>query len=475
MTTKKKIVNFISKIIASILTLLFIAVFVMIFIVNILPLKYSIPIFIFFLVIVFFLFDFSFDRRIKIWIKLILNFISIFFILIFVYTMIFVNNTFNFLEILRKSDNVEVYYLMVNNSSEYSKLIDLNNSIVAVFDSSKSTMPVALNKLKNDVNITESLNTGLSELASNLLNGDITSLLIESSFLKIIEEENESFSKDTKIIYEIEVDANDEINLIKVDPVKESFNVYISGIDTYGSLSTVSRSDVNIVATVDPISKKILLTNIPRDYYVQLRDKVGSKDKITHAGIYGINISIGTIEDLLDIEINYYVKLNFTSVVDIVDDLGGIVVNSDYNFTTVSDYTFVKGINYLNGEETLSFVRERKSFIYGDRTRGENQQKVIAAIINKIISPSILIKYNTLFKNLSSTFETNMDSSTIFNIVRNQLQNGGDWKMESVNLNGSDSFETTYSYGSQPLYVMIPNQDSINTAKNKINEFLNKE
>jgi polyisoprenyl-teichoic acid--peptidoglycan teichoic acid transferase len=468
----KKIVNIISKLMASVLTLSFVGAFVFLFLANIVPLKYSIPILLILLVIVFFMVNFLFDRSVKVWIKLILNSISLVFIFIFMYFIIFMNNTFNFIDLLRNDDNVEVYYLISLKDSEYDSLESVNDTSIMVFDSGKATVDIALSELNSEVDFEVSINNDLFDTFYNLFNDGLSSLLIESSFIDLIEEDSEFYGK-TRVIHEIRVDVDSEISFSKVNPSKESFNVYISGIDTYDSLSTVSRSDVNIILTINPITKEILITNIPRDYYVLLRDRPGLKDKLTHAGLYGVNTSIGTIEDLLDIDIHYYVKLNFTSVVDLVDDLGGITVNSKYAFTSSSKHKFVVGKNKLDGEAALGFVRERYTLPGGDRARGENQQEVIKAIIDKAINPSILLRYNTILTNLSKSFETNMNSDEIFSLVRMQLNDGKSWNITSANLDGFDGLEYTYSYGREKLYVMIPNLSTIDEAKNLISKTMN--
>ena len=161
----------------------------------------------------------------------------------------------------------------------------------------------------------------------------------------------------------------------KVKVTKESFNIFISGIDTYGKISSVSRSDVNMVVTVNPKTKQILMTSIPRDYYVTLHGVKGYKDKLTHASLLGIENSVMTVEDLLDIDINYYIKVNFSSVINVVDSLGGVDVYSEYDFTSIDGYHYSKGYNKVNGEEALSFVRERKAFASGDNQRIKKQNK----------------------------------------------------------------------------------------------------
>ena len=251
---------------------------------------------------------------------------------------------------------------------------------------------------------------------------------------------------------------------------KGVFNVYISGIDTSGTISNVSRSDANIIATVNTNTHEILLTSIPRDYYVTLHSK-GAKDKLTHSGIYGINETVTTVEDLLDIDINYYVRVNFTTVIKLVDTLGGIQVYSDYDFTA-QGYHFNKGYNTLNGAEALAFSRERYSFASGDNQRVKNQQAVIEAIIDKVISPELLTRYTSILNSLEGSFQTNIEQNEISNLVKDQLSNMSSWTVKSNALTGTGSYGPTYSMGSTKLYIMLPSDSSVAEAKQKINAVL---
>ena len=229
-------------------------------------------------------------------------------------------------------------------------------------------------------------------------------------------------------------------------------------MDEYGSISSISRSDVNIVVTVNPKTRQILLTSIPRDYYVQLHNTTGYKDKLTHAGLYGIESSVNTIEDLLDTEINYYIKVNFTSLVKIIDGMGGVEVYSEYDFTSRDNFHYSKGYNKVNGEEALSFARERKAFSAGDNQRGKNQQALLEAMIRKCTNTSIIYKYNSLLNSINGSFMTNMSSKRITSLVKMQLSDMKPWTITSNNLTGSDGSAYTYSYSTQKLYVMLPNE-----------------
>jgi LCP family protein required for cell wall assembly len=253
--------------------------------------------------------------------------------------------------------------------------------------------------------------------------------------------------------------------------ISKPYVVYISGIDTYGEVGTTSRSDVNIIAVVNPKDKKVLLVNTPRDYYVQLHGTAGVKDKLTHAGIYGIDMSKNTLQDLYDTKIDYTLRINFTSLLKMIDAVGGIEVQSDVAFSA-GGYNFVQGVNSLDSKQALAFARERHSFSEGDRQRGKNQQQVITALISKLSSPSTLVNYQKLLKSLDGTFQTNASSSEVSSLIRQQINSAGAWTTESISVDGSGAKAPTYSMGSQLLYVMEPNQATVDNAVAAIKAYL---
>ena len=224
---------------------------------------------------------------------------------------------------------------------------------------------------------------------------------------------------------------------------------------------------------VNPKTHKILMINIPRDYYVEL-DGVNKKDKLTHAGIYGVEMSMKTLEKLLDIEINYYVKVNYNALIKLVDALDGVEVYSKYNFSSYEyHFRFKEGYNHVNGKQALDFVRTRKAFLEGDRQRGENQQAMISAIIKKASSSAILVKYDDILKSVEGNFATNITTDKIMSLVKMQLDSMPNWEIESLSLNGQDSYDYTYTYPSQELYVMIPDQDTILNAQGILKNNMN--
>jgi polyisoprenyl-teichoic acid--peptidoglycan teichoic acid transferase len=249
------------------------------------------------------------------------------------------------------------------------------------------------------------------------------------------------------------------------------FVVYISGIDTYGPIETNSRSDVNILAVVNPGAHKVLLVNTPRDYYVQLHGTSGVRDKLTHAGLYGAEASSQTLEDLYSVSIPSYVRINFTSFEHVIDTLGGVEVTSDQAFSTPK-YSFVQGVNTLDGVSALEFSRARYPFLDGDRTRGKDQQRVIEAVVTKLASPRLLVRYTQLLSAFEGNIQTNIDPVSITKLVNTQLNDIQKWQVESISVDGSGQSAPTYSFGSQELYVMEPYQDSLSAAQNKIQDYL---
>ena len=229
-----------------------------------------------------------------------------------------------------------------------------------------------------------------------------------------------------------------------------------------------------MVVTVNPNTNKILLTSIPRDYYVQLHGTTGLKDKLTHAGIYGVNMSVQTLEDLLEVDINYYVRVNFTTLIELVDALGGIDVYSDYSFISYhGNYPFKKGMNHMNGHQALCYVRERYAFKDGDRQRVKNQQAIISTIIEKVTgSSTIITKYSSILNTFGKSFQTNMGSDKIYSLVNLQLDKMPSWTIENISLNGFDKKALTYSYTGGELYVMEPDMETVHEARNKIDSIM---
>ena len=301
--------------------------------------------------------------------------------------------------------------------------------------------------------------------AMALLNGEIQAAVYNEAFTGVLEESIEGYSERVKVLDHFEIRTKVDTAGRSVD---KPFNVYISGIDVSGPITTTSRSDVNIIMNVNPDTKKILLTTTPRDYYVTIPGISGEqRDKLTHAGIYGVDRSMATLENLYGVELSYYAKVNFTSLIKIVDALGGVDVESEYAFSA-GGYSFSEGINHLDGDAALAFSRERYSFSDGDNQRGKNQEAVLAAIIKKASSPAVLASANKILASISKSVETNMTQDEMALLISMQLSDGGDWDVESQAASGKGDTQTCFSSGSQPLYVMWPDDAAVAELSEKM-------
>ena len=306
----------------------------------------------------------------------------------------------------------------------------------------------------------------------SLVSGEAKAIVLNSVFENIIESEYPDYASKIRKIYTKNITK--EVAAPKVSKNK-SFNVYVSGIDTYGPISSVSRSDVNILMTVNQDSKKILLTTTPRDSYVPIADGGNNqKDKLTHAGIYGVDSSIHTLENLYGVDINYYVRLNFTSFLKLIDLLGGVDVYNDQEFTAHTNGKFYPvGNVHLDSEQALGFVRERYSLADGDRDRGRNQQKVIVAIIQKLTSTEALKNYSDIIQGLQDSLQTNMPIETMIDLINTQLESGGSYKVNSQDLKGTGRMGLpSYAMPDSNLYMMEIDDSSLATAKSAIQDVM---
>lgn len=297
-----------------------------------------------------------------------------------------------------------------------------------------------------------------------------------------VETFNDDLDRESKYVYDPSRDPNapagggyiggdnTKDNSSKGPITNRSFNILIAGNDAYGSLAGRGRHDVNILMTVNPVTKTILLTNTPRDYYVPIPGVTysGMRDKLTHAGIYGVWSSVATIQNVYNVDIDYYIRLNFTSFIMLVDAIGGVDVYSPYDFLS-----FKKGMNHIaTGSRALSFARERYSFGDGDNQRGRNQMALIEAILNKILSPAIITNYAQLVSTMSNAIQTNLTMDDITSIARMQIDNPASWNITSQAVTGYGTYRECYSMPGWSLYVMIPNQEAIDGCRAKIESVL---
>lgn len=303
-----------------------------------------------------------------------------------------------------------------------------------------------------------------------LMNKEAKAIILNSVFEDIIADYDASKIKKLytfKVSKKVESVQGTEIS-------GDAFNIYVSGIDTYGPISSVSRSDVNIIMTVNLKTKKVLLTTTPRDAYVPIADGGNNQhDKLTHAGIYGVEASIHTLENLYDIKTNYYVRLNFTSFLKLIDVVGGVDVTNDQEFTGYDGTFFPVGEVHLNSNQALEFVRERYSLQGGDNDRGKNQEKVIAGLIKKLSSPAVLKNYNEILNGIQDSVQTNMSLETMVTLINGQLESGGSYNVTSQALTGTGVMGLpSYAMPDATLYMMEVDQESLNAAKAAIQDVM---
>ena len=327
-----------------------------------------------------------------------------------------------------------------------------------------------IQKLIDDIKTTQSKELTVEEASSylaaykSLLDGETKAIVLNGVFENLIEQEYPDHAKKIKKIYT--KDLTKKVEAPKV-ATGNSFNVYISGIDTYGPISSVSRSDVNIIMTVNQDTKKILLTTTPRDAYVPIADGGNNQnDKLTHAGIYGVDASIHTLENLYGIDLNYYARLN------LIDLLGGVDVYNDQEFTSRhGQYHFPVGNVHLDSEQALGFVRERYSLANGDGDRGRNQQKVIAAIIQKLTSAESLKNYDSIIQSLQDSIQTNMPPETMVSLVNTQLASGGKYTVTNQDLKGTGRMGLpSYAMPDSNLYMLEIDPTSLEAVKTAIKD-----
>ncbi len=354
-----------------------------------------------------------------------------------------------------KTDNMVV---VVKNDDPAEKLEDAKNyrfGYQTTLDQDNNTLMVEdiEAKVGREIKLIET-ETIIDE-AEALLAGRIEAAIYNEAYGSVIEEAVEGYSDQVRVLYQYGIETDIEI---EETDIEKSFNIYISGIDVAGSITKNSRSDVNIIMTVNPSTKKILLTTTPRDYYVQIPGISGeARDKLTHAGIYGVDRSMATLENIYDIDISYFARVNFTSLIMIVDALGGVNVESEYAFEA-GGYSFEKGMNHLNGEQALVFARERHSFQDGDNQRGKNQEAILKGILDRIMFPDILFQANDILNNVADCVETNMTRDEMAKFINMQLSERAAWEIETTAATGSGDKQACFSSGSQLLYVMWPDE-----------------
>lgn len=331
----------------------------------------------------------------------------------------------------------------------------------------------------------------ITAMIDSFYDGEIGAVILNSAYTELLEDEElyTDFSEKTRILYSVAVTDRDLEALMaeqtiaaESEPAEESegslevgitgkpFIVYISGSDTRANYLTTSRSDVNILMVVNPVTKQVLLVNTPRDYYIDFPSVSGAKDKLTHCGMYGISCSIEALENLYHTSVDYYGQINFTGFKTLIDAIGGVEVYSDVAFSSsVTSYSFSEGYNSLNGSQALAFARERKHLPGGDNSRGKNQMKVITAVIQKMTSgTTIIANYSAIMDSIQGMFQTDLTTEEISELVKMQLNDMASWNILSYAVTGEGGSGKTYSMAGLYSYVMYPDQSTVDYGRHLI-------
>lgn len=376
--------------------------------------------------------------------------------------------------------------VIVKESSSIKNKSQLNGVSVGSLRLNEQGSKKALKELSNEgIVLNQKEYDSMTALLEAFYNGEVDSIIInESSRSQILDMEDYSnFDSNTRVVYQTsyKVKNNDSATSVS-DITSKPFNVLISGSDTRGGFDENGRSDVIMVATVNPKTHTILLTSVPRDFYVTTACDAGdgcmqgALDKITHTGIHGTNTTKRTVEQLLGIEINYTFKVGFDTVTELVDVLGGVDVYVEPGYATnsfaaLSGFSVHEGVNHLNGEQALAFARERYSYTEGDRQRTKNQQQVLMGIVKEATKPSVITNYAAIMDTMANTFSTTMSNAEITDLIKYQLNNNPTWKMEQYMVDGMGDTLMCAELG-DAASVMVPDQSTVKMAKDKINAVL---
>ena len=410
-------------------------------------------------------------------IKVIGGSLSLIFIIAMILITIYEINTINFLKKFGYNNYfTESYLILVDKDTDYKKLTDLTNKEIGVLKTEADSK--ALDYLKKKLVFAETLAINNLHLITKLDKSQVAAIMIAASQLNVIKENNPKLLADFKQIYSFEIESK-ETNIVKdINITEKPFNIYVSGIDTFGKINSIAQSDLNLIVSVNPKTHKVQITSVPRDYYIKM-DNQKAYDKLSYISLYGMESATKAIEDLLKIEINYYLRINFNSLIEVVNAVDGIEIESNYNFTSIDElqnpkaYTFKKGLNKLDGNEALAFVREKKAFPAGDKTRSENQQLILKALIDEALSPSVLINYNSLLESLNDSFITNLSNEQLADFIKKQLASEAKWDITMTIMQGWDSTETSFTYLANKISVVIPNLDNVKSTSQNIQKLIN--
>lgn len=464
------------KVLSYLLFLISLFLIVTIIYLNLLPLKYLVILVSLFSIIILFLI-YKLNHKSIVIVKFFVSLLSIILVILELMVIVYIFFSLDFMNNI--FDNNVVYYGVYVRDGKYKSLTGLNNKSIIVYDN--DYMDGAVDILKEKIDFKKIDGKSIDDSIKLVIDGKEDALFINEELIN-----NNDLKKLTRIKVNKKDDYFKELNVRR-----DSFTVYISGVDGNGRITNSARSDVNILAVVNPRSGRILIVNTPRDYYVLLGGK-NKKDKLTHAGLYGIEESAKTLGLLYDIDVNYYVRVNFTSFVKLIDALGGVNVNvekPDYRYNQGIDcgnyvceqnshrefgeelIKFKYGMQKLNGEQALAYARNRYQYAGGDNDRQLHQQEVLKATIDKVMSKDLITNYSKILSSLSSGIKTNISKDDITKYINKQIDN--EISIETLVAKGKDSYGECYSTGSSKAYVMMPDDNSVNDIKLKITEVMN--
>lgn len=474
---KKKNRHTFGKILAIIQAILSLLVLGVLFILNVLPEMYLIIIAVVLVILWIFSFFSQFTRLSHIPGKIESIIVTLILALGSYYLLITQNMLSQITDIGYTVDNIVVLVLKDDPAQSLQDAAGYTFGIQKSFNSEKIDKAVQSfsDEAGQELNVVsyDSLQTQIQAL----YDGNVGAIIYNEGFKDSVAEIYPTFEADTRKLDNIEIktEVETEAATSDVDVTEEPFSVYISGNDSYGSVDVQGRSDVNIIIFVNPATKQILQVSTPRDFYVKFPNVTGeTKDKLTHSGNFGIQCSMDTMESIYGTEIDYYARVNFTSLIKMVDALGGIDIDADYAFNTFDGKSFVQGLNHLNGEDALSFSRERYSLPNGDFDRGRHQQLVIEAMMQKAMSPAILTSYAGIMSSLQDSFVTSMPSSDITSLVKLMLKDGSGWNMVKASASGTGATDYCYSLGFAAS-VVVPDEVSVQQIRAQIQALYNGE
>ena len=386
------------------------------------------------------------------------------------YTNNFLNESFNSVK-----KKVSTYYIVTSSDNKYSKKSDIKGKVY--YYKNSANIKNVLKIVKEDLNVKTSSYDDVTSMIQDVVNKKIDFMLIDkSSYNIVLDLDNNISKKELKVVYEFDIEKYEN----QKEDSKDAFNILISGKDFAG------LTDYNAIVTVNTNTHEILLTSIPRDYYMEIAGTNGKKDTLSHLFIYDEKVLEETLENFFDISIDYVVNVKAEGLVKVVDEVGGITYCSDQAFTTthaliLNDYNdsgkkklyVKKGCQELNGIETLTVARERNAFVGRDRMRQKNCQKIIIAIFDKLKSTNSITNYNKILEALGDSYSTNIPKELITNIAKDTID-GAEWKVMTQSVDGSDKWDADIAILNDKGYAMIPNTQDVINATNKINEVLNK-